>query len=102
MAEKEPDQVKPAEDTTPKLLTDEEREAKFRADILLTYQTSSSSIQDIARINRLTVVEVLEIIGQTDLISVETVGDQIDQDEAGPEVHVNPRGRTAKPPFSLN
>lgn len=49
------------------------------------YQKGSASIQTLARIHRLTVDEVLEILGlreETGTLSL--VGDQVDEDELGP------------------
>lgn len=55
------------------------------------YQLGQGSIQDIARVYRLTVEEVLEAIGQTELLSVEGVGDLVDQEEAGAETKLKAR-----------
>jgi hypothetical protein len=52
------------------------------------YEHGRGSIQDIARIHRLTVDEVLKIIGQDELTIVETTGDMVDQGEAGPGVQL--------------
>lgn len=52
------------------------------------YQLGQGSIQDIARVYRLTVEEVLEVLGLSDVMEVETSGDLIDQTEAGPEVQL--------------
>lgn len=48
------------------------------------YVHGRGSIQDIARVHRITVDEVLHYIGQEELTTVETTGDMIDKSEAGP------------------
>lgn len=48
------------------------------------YVHGRGSIQDIARVHRIKVDEVLHIIGQEELATVETTGDMIDQSELGP------------------
>ena len=77
-------------------MNDETRKAVIKA-----YQTSRNSIQDIARINRVEVQEVLEAIGEGNLTSVSTSGDLIDQQEAGPEAVVN-YGKQIRVPYSTN
>jgi hypothetical protein len=67
------------------------------------YQGGRGSIQDYARIYQLTVPQVLEIVGETDLGEVEIGGDQIDAQEIGK----NYAGEIKPPhkedvPFSLN
>lgn len=52
------------------------------------YQLGQGSIQDIARTYRLTVEEVLETIGQTDVSEVTGIGDLIGPEDAGPEVNI--------------
>ena len=47
------------------------------------YIKGQGSIQDIARFYRCSVEEVLHIIGQDELMTVETQGDLIDAAEAG-------------------
>lgn len=54
------------------------------------YQKGQGSIQDLARVYRYTVEEVLEVLGQSDITTIETSGDLIDQREAGPETKLNP------------
>jgi hypothetical protein len=49
------------------------------------YQLGQGSIQDIARVYRCTVEEVLDVLGLSDVKTVESPGDLIDQTEAGPE-----------------
>lgn len=58
--------------------------ASLEERVLWFYQHGSGSIQDIARVHRMTVEEVLHIIGQDEMTTVETTGDMIDQSEAGP------------------
>ena len=53
------------------------------------YQTGNS-IQAIARSYRVSVEEVLRIIDQEELATVELVGDQISPDEVGPNATFNP------------
>lgn len=60
---------------------DKELEAKIKNHYLL----GQGSIQDIARVYRLTVDEVLDVLGLSDVKIVEGAGDMIDQHEAGPE-----------------
>lgn len=74
---------------------------KTRVDIIHSYQTGSSSIQDIARINRVSVDQVLELIGEKDAINVGLPGDLIDSSEAGPNAEMN-YGHQVKVPFSLD
>jgi hypothetical protein len=50
------------------------------------YIHGKGSIQDYARWERMSVDEVLVIIGQSEMSLVETQGDLIDQAEAGPGV----------------
>lgn len=66
------------------------------------YNAARGSIQDYARMWRLTVEEVLTILGMDDMSEITTVGDLIDQKEAGPEVIVNPRGKVAQANYSTN
>lgn len=56
---------------------------KTRQEILKAYQTSRNSIQDIARIYKVTVPEVLDLIGEGKSKSVTAIGDQIAPDEIG-------------------
>jgi hypothetical protein len=50
------------------------------------YQKGQGSIQDIARVYRYSVQEVLQVLGMTDLLEVETQGDMVDSSEVGPDV----------------
>lgn len=56
-------------------------DAELRKKIFHSYQTGRSSIQDLARINRLEVSEVLEVIGEGNLNTVTMQGDMIDPSE---------------------
>lgn len=79
-------------------MLDDETKQKIRD----FYMKGQGSIQDYARIYRVSVEEVLEILGLNDMIEVETQGDLIDQGEAGPEVKVNPRGNPARSNYTTN
>lgn len=70
-------------------MTDDEEKIRYH------YQHAQGSIQDIARVYRRSVDEVLQILGLDDMTEVQTQGDLIDQTEAGPEVRVNPNGNPA-------
>lgn len=48
------------------------------------YQLGQGSIQDIARVYNLSVEQVLEAIGQTEMLEVESVGDLVDARELEP------------------
>ena len=74
---------------------------KTTKEIKHVYMTSSSSIQDIARIYRVTVDQVLEIIGAGNLGTVSTQGDIIDASEAGPGAVLN-YGKEFKVPFTVD
>lgn len=50
------------------------------------YQKGEGSIQDLARVYNVSVEDVLGVLGLMDVATVETSGDLIDQQEAGPEV----------------
>jgi hypothetical protein len=63
---------------------DEQLVSKIKAH----YQKGEGSIQDLARIYRLDVDEVLDILGLSDVKEVEGMGDLIGTDEAGPDVVV--------------
>ena len=60
-----------------------------RTKILEHYQKGEGSIQDIARVYRVDVSEVLHIIGHDDLTAVTAQGDMIDASEAGPNAQMN-------------
>lgn len=72
-----------------------------REKIVEHYQRGQGSIQDIARVYRLTVDEVLDIIGVTDISIVTTQGDLIDAEEAGPGAQIN-YSKDFKVPFTTN
>lgn len=60
------------------------------------------SIQDIARKYRYSVEEVLQILGQTDLLTIQTQGDMVDPDDlTGTSATMN-YGRTHKVNYSTN
>jgi hypothetical protein len=75
---------------------------KTRAAILDHYQKGQGSIQDIARVYRVTVDEVLHIIGEDELTSVTFQGDLIDPSEAGPGVTPNYEGKTEHVTFTTD
>lgn len=56
-----------------------------KAKIKNHYQLGQGSIQDLARTYRYSMDDILELLGLSDLSSIETSGDLIDQEEAGPE-----------------
>lgn len=90
-----------SEDTTPKErviadMTDDDEKIRYH------YQHGQGSIQDIARVYRRSVDEVLHILGLDDMTEVQTQGDLIDQSEAGPEVRVNPFGNAAKAKYTTD
>ncbi len=59
------------------------------------------SFQDIARINKMTVPQVLEVFNEGSTAKVTTGGDAIDASEAGPGAQMN-YGQIIDIPFSLN
>lgn len=65
------------------------------------YDKGQGSIQDIARVYRTTVETVLHHIGQDELTSVATIGDQIDPSEAG-NAALNYQGQTHRANYSTN
>lgn len=77
-------------------------DANTKKKIIDHYQKGQGSIQDIARVYKFTVDEVLEVLGLGDLSAIPTTGDLIDQNEAGPEVVVNAQGKIAKANFTTN
>lgn len=78
-------------------MLDEESKKKIREH----YIRGQGSIQDIARVYRVEVDEVLNIIGLNDLSSVDAQGDLIDASEAGPGAEIN-HGKTFQVPYSTN
>lgn len=65
------------------------------------YVKGEGSIQDIARTYRVTVETVLHIIGEDELTSVHTIGDQVDADEAG-DAQLNYYGTKQSAKFSTD
>lgn len=65
------------------------------------YIKGKGSIQDLARIYRVTVEEVLELIGESGLGTVTTQGDMVDPSEAGPGVQLE-HGKDFKVPFDVS
>lgn len=65
------------------------------------YNLGQGSIQDIARVYRLDVDEVLEVLGMQDMMTVQTMGDLIGQDEAGLETQLQ-TGRKYKVPYTTD
>lgn len=65
------------------------------------YQRGEGSLQDIARIYRVSVDQVLEIIGAPELSSVAVPGDLIDVTEAGSGADMN-YGKEFKVPFDVS
>lgn len=76
-------------------------EDKLKAQLRHAYQTGSKSIQDLARIYRLDVDYVLNVVGEGDLATVHMPGDMIDPTEAGNNAQMN-YGETFRVPYSLN
>lgn len=77
---------------------DEELQEKIKGH----YQRGEGSIQDIARVYRLSVDEVLDVLDMKEMSEIKTQGDLIDQDEAGPEVVVNAIGKIARARFTTD
>lgn len=65
------------------------------------YQLGQGSIQDIARVYRLDVSEVLQAIGQDELVEVDGIGDLVDSQEAGPDVQLS-AGKKHQATFTTN
>lgn len=74
---------------------------KTKKAIIKAYQTSSNSLQDIARIYKVDVNDVLLATGNNNLATVTFAGDLIDQQEAGRGVELA-RGQEYDVPISLN
>ena len=74
---------------------------KTTKEILHLYLTGKGSIQDYARIYRLSVEQVLAIVNETHLSSVSISGDMIDPTEAGPGAAMN-YGSEVPVPYSTN
>lgn len=69
--------------------------------IVRAYQTGRNSIQDLARIYRVDVHQVLNAIGEGNLSSVRMEGDLIDAGEAGPNTEMN-YGRDVIVPITVD
>lgn len=65
------------------------------------YQRGQGSIQDIARVYRLEVTQVLDILGIKDLSTINIQGDMITPDEAGPGADMN-YGKDYPVPYTTN
>ena len=76
-------------------------DAETRKKIQEHYQLGQGSIQDIARVYRLDVSEVLDVIGQNELLEVESVGDLVDESELDPGTQIN-RGKRHRANFTTN
>lgn len=79
------------------MVTDQETRNKIYGH----YQRAQGSIQDIARVYRVSVDDVLEIIGAPQLGKVMTQGDLIDASEAGVGAEMS-YGKEFKVPFSTD
>ena len=69
--------------------------------IVMEQYNAGRPIVDIARINKLTVEEVLVITGNQELLHVSVIGDQVDPDVIGNQGTYNP-GQTYRVPYTLN
>lgn len=69
--------------------------------VISHYQKGQGSIQDIARVYRLEVTQVLQILGINDISTVNMPGDMISPDEAGPGADMN-YGKDYPVPYSTN
>lgn len=76
-------------------------DTKTRKQVVTAYQTGRSSIQDIARVHKVDVGEVLEAVGEGNLASVQMPGDLIGEAEAGPNAKMN-YGKTETINYSVN
>lgn len=65
------------------------------------YMKGEGSIQDIARVYRVSVDTVLHLIGQDELTNVATIGDQVDASEAG-NAELNYQGTVHKVDYTTN
>jgi hypothetical protein len=74
---------------------------KIKKDVMNAYQTGSSSIQDIARVFRVDVDDVLNLTGNGHLATVHTSGDLVDRQEVGPNVPLS-QGQEYQTPITLN
>ena len=74
---------------------------ELQAKLVDHYQKGQGSIQDLARIYKVSVDEVLDAIGLGNDTPILT-GDLIDQSEAGPEATVNSSGTPVKQTYSVD
>lgn len=65
------------------------------------YQRGEGSIQDIARVYRVSVADVLDITGNSEIKTIEFGGDLIDQETAGQGATIN-YGRVEAIPFTVD
>jgi hypothetical protein len=61
--------------------------------ILEHYQKGQGSIQDLARIYRVSVEQILDLTDNSELKQVTTTGDLVDASEAGPGAQLNYYGK---------
>lgn len=67
------------------------------------YMHGQGSIQDIARIYRMTVDEVLHLIGQDEMLTVQqSHGDLVDASEAGPSADLHYEGKVHPVNYDTN
>lgn len=67
------------------------------------YQHGKGSIQDYARIYRVEVSEILEILGMGEMNQVQYTPDLVDASEMGPEKNkINGEGEIATVPYTVN
>lgn len=80
---------------------DSSMDDELQKKILGHYQRGEGSIQDIARVYRVTVQEVLEVIGEGSMGKITMGGDLIDASEAGPTAQMN-YGQEIHVPFNVD
>lgn len=76
-------------------------DTELRKKINEHYQLGQGSIQDIARVYRLSVEEVLGVLGLNDLLEVESVGDLVDRSEVDVDTVIS-RSKKHKATYSTN
>lgn len=76
-------------------------DAETRKKIQEHYQLGQGSIQDLARVYRVEVSAVLDVLGLNDLLEVESVGDLVDASEVDPNTTIN-SGKIHKAKFTTN
>lgn len=64
------------------------------------YQKGEGSLQQIAIFYKIPVERVLQIIGQEEMLEVETQGDLVDANEVGPEVQLH-HSKKFKVPYDI-